>query len=218
MERVINELQDYSIEPEDPGLSSDGSRTTDLLERVKTRVWNILQGDDSVKENNSETIAAALGTTEATLVQDEVRAIQIPEEQITAKETTIEKDVTHPTEDGEVVKISQPKHKTEDPLPSISKPSVKRTRTNTSTPDPTQLAMEGIEPYHSKNEDIISFLKRNSVKFIDKRQSGGALWIIGGLELDDIVKKANALGYHFIYKADGGKQTKGAPGWWIKTK
>lgn len=216
MERVINELQDYGIEPEDSGHSSDISRTTDLLERVKTRAWTILQGNDSIKENNSETIAAALGTTEATLVQDEVRAIPIPQEQKATEETTIKKDDPRPTEDSKKVKNSQPKHKTEDPLPSISKPSVKRTRTKTDTLDPNQLALEGLEPNHPKNEDIISFLKRNSVKFIDKRQNGGALWIIGGHELDDIVKKAKALGYHFNYKADGGKQTKGAPGWWVK--
>jgi hypothetical protein len=176
----------------------------------------MLQGDDSVKENDSETIAAALSTTEATLVQDKIPAIQISKEQKTTKETIIEKDDTPSTIDDEEIKISQPKHKTEDPLPNISKSSVKRTRIKPTTPDPNQLAFEDLEQNRPKNEDIISFLKRNSVRFIDKRQNGGALWIIGGHELDDIVKKAKALGYHFSFKADGGKQTKGVPGWWVK--
>lgn len=68
----------------------------------------------------------------------------------------------------------------------------------------------------SSKSDIISLLEKHHVKYVDKRANNGALWIIGGHELDDVVKQAKAIGVRFVFKADGGRATKGAPGWWAK--
>ncbi len=54
-------------------------------------------------------------------------------------------------------------------------------------------------------------------KVIDKRQNGGALWIVGGKNLQSIMKEFKALGVHFVFKAGGGKATGGKDGWWAKT-
>lgn len=64
--------------------------------------------------------------------------------------------------------------------------------------------------------DIISLLEKHHIKYVDKRPNNGSLWIIGGHELDDFVKQAKAIGVRFAFKADGGKATKGVPGWWAK--
>ena len=54
------------------------------------------------------------------------------------------------------------------------------------------------------------------VSYIDKRKQNGALWILGGSELQSVVNKAKKLGFTFIYKEGGGKVTKGKNAWWCK--
>lgn len=54
-------------------------------------------------------------------------------------------------------------------------------------------------------------------EFVDKRDNGGALWIVGGANLKPIIRKLNAFGVAFLYKAGGGKATGGRDGWWAKT-
>ena len=65
-------------------------------------------------------------------------------------------------------------------------------------------------------DDIIDFLKRRDIHFVDKRSNGGALWLIGGNELKPIISEAKKLGIRFHFKETGGKAAKGAPGWWAK--
>jgi hypothetical protein len=52
---------------------------------------------------------------------------------------------------------------------------------------------------------------------VDKRNNGGALWIIGGKTLEPIMKEFESLGICFAYKAGGGRATGGKDGWWAKT-
>ena len=213
MERVIKELQDYGIEPEESETASDSSRTTDLLERVKSCAWTMLQEEDTSSQGNDlETIAAALGTTEATpvLVVPMTNRI-LPEDKVIQEQPQISTPSAKVTES---VKSVSAKPIPKASAPHISKQPIKRPQSQSAVPD--QLVMSGMEDNSSPNEDIISFLKKRGVKFVDKRQFNGSLWVIGGHELDEIVSKAQALGFRFIYKADGGKATKGEPGWWTK--
>lgn len=61
----------------------------------------------------------------------------------------------------------------------------------------------------TQSEDILTFLKNRNVTYIDKRSNGGALWIIGGHELDSIVAEAKNMDIVFRFKAGGGNATKG---------
>lgn len=79
-----------------------------------------------------------------------------------------------------------------------------------------QTVIPGMEEKKPKASDVIALLKQSKVKYVDKRQSNGALWIIGGRELDPIVRECRKLGISFRYKEDGGKQTGYKPGWWAK--
>ena len=76
-----------------------------------------------------------------------------------------------------------------------------------------QLVIPGME---AQSEDILTFLKNRNVTYIDKRSNGGALWIIGGHELDSIVTEAKNMDIVFRFKAGGGNATKGKNGWWFK--
>ena len=84
------------------------------------------------------------------------------------------------------------------------------------SPRLTQQVLEGFEGLVPEADDIIKLLEFHHVAYEDKRQAGGALWIIGGEELNEVVQKARTLGTNFTFKAGGGKQTKGKDAWWAK--
>ena len=69
-----------------------------------------------------------------------------------------------------------------------------------------------------QDANLIDFLKSNSIEYVDKRQKGGALWILGGHDLDDVMVKCGEMGYKFFFSEKGGKITKGKPGWYLRAK
>ena len=79
-----------------------------------------------------------------------------------------------------------------------------------------QQVMEGFESLLPEADDIIELLEYHGVTYVDKRSTGGALWIIGGRELGEVVQKAKTLGTHFQFKEGGGKISKGKDAWWSK--
>lgn len=77
-----------------------------------------------------------------------------------------------------------------------------------------QQVLTGFEDAIPEVDDIVKLLDQNGVGYYDKRKTGGALWIVGGHELDEIVNKARTLGFKFQFKAGGGKATQGKDAWW----
>lgn len=67
-----------------------------------------------------------------------------------------------------------------------------------------------------KVDFLFSKLLEAGAQIIDKRNNGGALWIIGGKDLSSIMKEFQEAGVHFVFKAGGGKATGGKDGWWSK--
>lgn len=68
----------------------------------------------------------------------------------------------------------------------------------------------------TKKDTIITILEKRGVEYIDKRQENGALWIIGGAELKDLVDVAKTIGVYFQFKPEGGRISKHKPAWWAK--
>ena len=64
--------------------------------------------------------------------------------------------------------------------------------------------------------NIVDILKGKGISFIDKREMGGALWIVAGHELDDLMKELKEQGYVFSFSEKGGKVTKSMPGWFLR--
>lgn len=64
--------------------------------------------------------------------------------------------------------------------------------------------------------DYFGELVASGAKIIDKREHGGALWVVGGKSLQPIMKKLRSVGVSFIFKQGGGKATGGADAWWSK--
>ncbi|KRF39825.1 sigma-70 family RNA polymerase sigma factor [Paenibacillus sp. Soil787] len=62
--------------------------------------------------------------------------------------------------------------------------------------------------------DITDYLC--GLKVIDNRKKGGALWVIGGVELTTFFDQLILKGIVFRYSASGGKATNHKPAWWVK--
>lgn len=67
-----------------------------------------------------------------------------------------------------------------------------------------------------KSDPVIALIMEKGIPFVDKRAADGALWIIGGKELEPFVQQCNALGSNFKFKQDGAKATGKQPAWWTK--
>ncbi len=63
--------------------------------------------------------------------------------------------------------------------------------------------------------DIRSILDEKGIQYIDKREHGGALWIIGGHELDELMAELKNQGFRFFFSEKGGRTTKNQSGWFI---
>lgn len=85
--------------------------------------------------------------------------------------------------------------------------------------DIAQIEMPIVEKLDSVPEqkvDVLELLKVKDVPFIDKREHGGALWILGGHELDALMVELEAQGYRFAFSSKGGKVSKGKPAWFLR--
>ncbi len=91
--------------------------------------------------------------------------------------------------------------------------------------EPAQISEKKQEPSRAKekttgsdSKDVLDLLKWNRLTYVDNRDSGGALWVIGGNELDDVMSVLKKQGHIFVYSENGGKASKGEPAWWYLTK
>lgn len=66
--------------------------------------------------------------------------------------------------------------------------------------------------------ELVTFLKSKGIEVIDKRDKGGALWMVGDKSLDPIVQETKRkFGALWIFKAEGGMATKRRPSWYTKS-
>lgn len=63
---------------------------------------------------------------------------------------------------------------------------------------------------------IICTIKEAGLEYVDKRDRGGSLWIVGGREIAQQVEVLQKKGAAFRFKEGGGKATGGKDAWWVK--
>lgn len=59
-------------------------------------------------------------------------------------------------------------------------------------------------------------LQALGLEVIDKRGPGGALWVVGGANLRELMHGLNRLGFAFVFKTEGGRASGRRPAWWTK--
>lgn len=65
--------------------------------------------------------------------------------------------------------------------------------------------------------DEVAFLRSHGLDVVDKRGSGGSLWVVGGRELAPLLKELRTTyGVRFIFAENGGRATRHRPAWFSK--
>jgi very-short-patch-repair endonuclease len=246
MERVILELGGYGIEPEDQYSAPDEIRTTELLQRTKARAAAILTGFGATGSNGVDfgTIAFALKTKEpeindVPLKKQPLESENQPGLRVVNSESISTKPIKEPAKItvSEILNNHDPKGDSmlastiqSAPVPIVnSMTGVDNTNklehnenkshivlTETSK-DYEQLTIPASVNNKSASNDVIALIKDAGIEYIDKRDKGGALWIVGNRDhLAELVKKCHKFGVYFTFKAGGGRATKNRDGWWAK--
>ena len=169
-----------------------------------------------IEPENAESSSTGEQRTSELLNRVKLRAAQIIEdkhgEDDAIDRETIQAALNHksivPRQNEKAAVSVQPEAKAEQTTSDVSENNSER---------PAVEAVQQIIPgMEAQSEDILTFLENRNVTYIDKRSNGGALWIIGGHELDSISAEAKNMGIVFRFKAGGGNATKGENGWWFK--
>ena len=215
IERVVSELSTYGIAPEASEVVPENTGSNfELLERVKSCAARILldtQGENAV---DIDTIAAALDPK--SIVPEHVSRPDITPKPVKVSLGEVKTIQETPKTPKESESSPQVTIKDEVKIRSKEKSIPAQVQKQPKQTSPKQQVIPGMESAMSSVDDVIALLKRKSIPYVDKRSKNGALWILGGKELAETVKECRNLGVKFIYKEDGGKATKGKPGWWAK--
>ncbi len=75
-----------------------------------------------------------------------------------------------------------------------------------------------LDDFEDSEFDITSYLESKGLQTIDKRSSGGSLWIVGGKELSPIMRNLSDKGYTFKFAKHGGRSTKKSASWYLVNK
>lgn len=194
MEQVVSQLTALGIEPETREESNmSESFKPELLERVKIRAAQIME-EESEEDNTVDMEAIRFALDEKALLHN------FDKEKVTFVQTrNTATDTLKPK--------SRPSSKSEKKLKS-------KLKAEAAKDEPYQLEIPGL---HRPSDDILTFLQQQNIRYIDKRQQGGALWIVGGHELDAMMDEVKDMGFFFHFKRGGGNLTKGKDGWWYKS-
>ncbi|OZI12965.1 hypothetical protein CEW92_03695 [Bacillaceae bacterium SAS-127] len=66
--------------------------------------------------------------------------------------------------------------------------------------------------------DLMNYLQEHNIEVIDKRSSGGTLWLLGGWELKEVLDPLKAHRVYFRFTAKGGRATRNKPAWFLMGK
>ncbi len=80
-----------------------------------------------------------------------------------------------------------------------------------------KLVVEQPKP-EQDDASLYNLLKEKGISYTDKRDKGGALWVVGSHELDNVMIACGELGYKFYFSEKGGRITQGQPGWYLPSK
>lgn len=213
IESVIEKLNNFGIEPESCEEISQEDRETELLHRIKQFADLPVTEEQNV---DVETIAHALNDNEEIELLKSTESLESGK---TVGEKKKEKEDSHDAKDA-VPTEKRKKSQKEQIIDNDSSEQASEKKTKTKVEKKAvgytlDLKFDNEDESPIVFTDVISFLKSNNVKYSDKRNNGGSLWLIGGRELKDIVYKIKVhFKIEFRYKEGGGRATKGENAWY----
>lgn len=85
-------------------------------------------------------------------------------------------------------------------------------------PDLTEEKQPSTRQDDKQGIEIATYLTDKSLSILDKRDNGGALWVVGGWELKDILFALKGQGFYFRFARNGSQSTKRKPAWFLIDK
>ena len=70
--------------------------------------------------------------------------------------------------------------------------------------------------YEILNSVLLNYCKRNKIEYVDKREKGGCLWIVGGYELEKLMSLLREYNINFRFCKNGGRASKHREVWGYK--
>lgn len=71
----------------------------------------------------------------------------------------------------------------------------------------------------TESDELLTYLASHDLEFIDHRNKGGSLWVIGDRRIEAYLKSLEEEGIYFRFKPVGGKASKHKPAWfWVGEK
>ena len=174
--RVADLLFTYGIKYEDNFTATPVNRDTELLQRVKQRAAEILNGENVPPKP----------------------PVQLPKPPVQPPKPPVQppKPPVQPPKPP----VQPPKPPVQPPKPPVQppKPPVQPPKPMVQPPKPpAPKSKQSVQ----LSQELIKLLESRGVKYKDCRSKGGAFWIIGGNELSKIVSQAAELGFKFRYHA-----------------
>ncbi|MCK9858314.1 DUF4145 domain-containing protein [Paenibacillus sp. ATY16] len=99
-----------------------------------------------------------------------------------------------------------------------SDPSISRSNSEIINIKTEVLSQSGDVIENQSEIEIADYMIKKSLDIIDKRENGGALWVIGGWELKDILFALKNQGFYFRFARNGSQSTKRKPAWFLTGK
>lgn len=225
MERVFKEIEAYDIHPINH-IEAKSVADSQLLTDIKRRVEELLTSEGFAFDTGDETatVRFALDSRVSRKKQGKEDAKpEVAKVKPTKAEESIKKVMPEKTD-----KTAIPKSKGKETKPN--NPEAKRTHDTVSVRKSGHKTVkqpslfDGIETSKKTapamtvvaDDPIIAIIREKGIEYVDNRPMAGSLWIIGGQELEPIVKRCASLGAKFKYMPNGGKATKSRPAWWTK--
>lgn len=206
IERVVSELSAFGIEPESTADETvdANDRNTELLQRVENRAAQIIAKNQGGKEPDLDmaTIRAALDPKTMIPVEKaecaEERSVPMAAEpKIETPVATMEEveKATQPTNHKVNANVSETK------TAAPKSPAKKLTQKSTKSATKSKVKeIQAVQQVSIEDVAIIELLESNHVKFTDNRATSGAIWLMGGHELDAVVEEASGMGVKFEFK------------------
>ena len=175
------------------------------------------KAEEADRENEAARVKAELENQAAEVLAEDEEA---EKEQTEKKQRAVETQI-HPVAESATASGNETENKTEDETGTqAAKESEEEEKSEVLQSSQAENDSHNETEALPENDPLVGLLQKIAdakCRIIDKRQNGGALWIVGGKNLSPIMNEFKGLGVHFIFKAGGGKATGGKDGWWAKT-
>lgn len=113
------------------------------------------------------------------------------------------------------IKTPEPVVFKDDPVVSGSGTTVTQVKTSGSVASSGQNSSNT----DSSANNLVCFLEAKGLEVFDKREKGGALWVVGGKEIDPIIKETRKqFGALWTFSQNGGRATENRTSWFTKSK